>query len=85
MSEPLKITELKMTCSACPSQWEGRLSDGSLLYARFRHGYFYVTIDGDKIFGTDIEGGSDGVMGTDKMLRLVKRFTGLELEVPKDE
>lgn len=31
------------TCSACPSQWEGKLDDGKrMFYARFRHGHFYL-------------------------------------------
>lgn len=31
------------TCCACPSQWEGKLTDGKrMFYARFRHGHFYV-------------------------------------------
>lgn len=32
------VVELKMTCLACPAQWEGRMSDGRWVYVRFRHG-----------------------------------------------
>lgn len=32
------VTSLRRTSIACPSQWEGTLDDGRVLYARFRHG-----------------------------------------------
>lgn len=33
-----KVVALKKTCIACPSQWEGILKDGRVVYARYRHG-----------------------------------------------
>jgi hypothetical protein len=33
-----KVVALKKTCIACPSQWEGALKDGRVVYARYRHG-----------------------------------------------
>ena len=72
------VTELEMTCSACPSQWEGRLEDGRFLYARYRWGYLSVTVadtldlairgDGEILASKDIGGGLDGVMDTHTML-----------------
>ena len=38
MSEPLKVVQLSQTCTACPSQWEGRLSNGDYVYIRYRWG-----------------------------------------------
>ena len=32
------VTSLKKTCTACPSQWEGELEDGRMLYVRYRWG-----------------------------------------------
>jgi hypothetical protein len=74
---PLDLVELRMTCSACPSQWEGRLADGRYIYARYRWGHLTVgsgaTI-GDAVnsYSDLYEGehgdGLDGVMGTDSML-----------------
>lgn len=32
------------TCTACPSQWEAVLNDGTMMYARFRWGHFYVVV-----------------------------------------
>lgn len=34
----------RMTCSACPSQWEGKADDGRVIYVRFRHGEFTAGI-----------------------------------------
>ena len=39
-----KLKELKQTCFACPSQWEGRTTDGRFVYVRFRHGRLSVGI-----------------------------------------
>jgi hypothetical protein len=36
----VKVAEYKRTCIACPSQWEGRLTDGRYFYVRFRWGHF---------------------------------------------
>ena len=38
------MLNLKKTCLACPSQWEGALEDGRTVYARFRHGHLSVGI-----------------------------------------
>lgn len=32
------ITHIIQTCSACPSQWEGKFADGDWLYIRYRWG-----------------------------------------------
>lgn len=42
-----KVVALKKTCTACPSQWEGTLEDGRLIYARYRHGALSVGIGED--------------------------------------
>jgi hypothetical protein len=31
-----KIIECKKTCDSCPSQWEIKLDDGHMMYARYR-------------------------------------------------
>lgn len=33
-----EVAELRLTCSASPSQWEGRLADGRPIYIRYRWG-----------------------------------------------
>lgn len=34
----VKISSIRRTSSACPSQWEGSTEDGKIVYFRFRHG-----------------------------------------------
>ena len=38
------ITELTNTCTACPSQWEGKTADGQHVYIRFRGGHGRIGI-----------------------------------------
>ena len=38
------IVWLKQTCIACPSQWEGKLSDGRMVYIRYRWGHLSIRI-----------------------------------------
>ena len=40
----MKVQELKQTCYACPSQWEGKLSSGQYIYIRYRWGVLRVGI-----------------------------------------
>ncbi len=44
MIAPLELTDLVQTCSACPSQWEGRTADGQVLYVRYRFGWLYAAV-----------------------------------------
>lgn len=41
------MVALKKTSLACPSQWEGELEDGRMLYARYRHGEMSVGVGND--------------------------------------
>ena len=40
----ITITEIKRTCWACPSQWEGKTKDGRAVYIRFRWGCLSVNV-----------------------------------------
>jgi hypothetical protein len=40
----MKLVKLIRTCIASPSQWDGELDDGRLVYIRFRHGYCSVCV-----------------------------------------
>jgi len=40
----MEIKNLKMTCWACPVQWECHTDGGRMLYVRFRHGRFTINI-----------------------------------------
>lgn len=45
--EQRKVTALRKTSTACPSQWEGTLEDGRAVYARYRHGHLSVGVGDD--------------------------------------
>ena len=65
MPHALVIVELKQTCKAAPSQWEGRLADDRPLYIRYRWGELTVSVGppgsaldaavgGDRLFEGDV-------------------------------
>jgi hypothetical protein len=79
----MKPISLVMTCSACPSQWEGKLDDERMFYARFRHGWFYISVSegptddpfdaitDNYVLELEHEGeGHDGIMSTELMMEL---------------
>ena len=41
------LTELRMTCFACPAQWEGRTADGRHVCVRYRYGALSVGFGAD--------------------------------------
>ena len=41
---PLKVVELEQTCTASPSQWEGKADDGRFVYVRFRWGHLRIGV-----------------------------------------
>lgn len=55
---------LKKTCLACPSQWEGTLEDGRIVYARYRHGALSVGV-GDDVHEAIRNGMSDQALYAD--------------------
>lgn len=40
------VAEDRMTCAACPMQWEGKLKDGRDFYFRYRWGTAYLGVSG---------------------------------------
>lgn len=79
---PPRVILLDQTCTACPSQWEGRTDDGRHVYIRYRGGWLSAgiaaTIDEavrtDTFFGTNIGTEFDGWMDEATMRRLVTVF-----------
>lgn len=63
------LSTLRQTCSACPSQWEGKLTNGSNLYVRYRYGTLRVDIDGQSVFSTDIGDQWDGSITWENVIR----------------
>lgn len=85
------VTKIKRTCYACPSQWEGKLSDGRMFYIRYRGGRFEVrtsdgptdnlqdAVIGKTIFLNPVLGGPfDGYMSNEIMLKIIQDFFNLD-------
>ena len=77
-----KIKKIRMTCHACPSQWDGELVDGGYLYVRFRWGTLRVDIDGNTVFEWESGDSFDGYMSLETVQSLTSHlldFTGAEI------
>lgn len=48
-----EIAEVECTCTACPSQFEGRLANGAYFYARYRSARIRIGIDGTLAMAVD--------------------------------
>ncbi len=83
----MMVSEIKRTCGACPSQWEGRLDDGRFLYVRFRWGSFGFGIGASESAAVEnckdpvlLDRGRDGYMSDkDMVLQLAQH----EIVVPE--
>jgi len=88
-----KIKKLERTCFACPSQWEGELEDGRMIYIRYRWGCLEVSIskntikdvsdavEGRPIYQKYIGGDYDGVMDNEEMLSILKDVIECDIEI----
>ena len=65
----MKLRSSKMTCSACPSQWDAVTEDGDEVYIRYRHGHLTVSDfpGGKNIISMPWGGAGMGVMSTEEM------------------
>jgi len=82
MMEKIKIKNCEKTCGAFPSQWDMIDDNGRELYARLRHGIFYVSLIpwtiGEKEIISIIWRGENnssdnfGLMSTSRMIELTK-------------
>ncbi len=68
------VIELECTCSACPSQWEGKTVDEQYVYIRYRWGFLTVGIGKthedavwDETSCQKIGDEYDGTMNTEEM------------------
>lgn len=68
------VVDVIQTCGACPSQWEGRTSDGRVVYVRYRYGWLKVgfgdTLEAavdDHTIGLALGGGYDGVLSFEEL------------------
>ena len=69
----MKINDIVMTCSACPSQWDAKTEHGEYVYIRYRWGSFRIDINGEQIHNEMIGDGLDGSMTTEEMLEIVEK------------
>lgn len=70
----MEIKEMICTCGACPTQYEIKLTDGRMVYVRYRWGYLsirisenqtdniYDAVEGKEIFADQLGGEYDGVL-----------------------
>ena len=77
----IRITSLRNTCTACPAQWEGKLSDGQDIYIRYRWGHLDARIgptldeailSGGTIFEWYSDNSLDGFMTYEELKELTK-------------
>ena len=81
------IKTLKQTCKACPSQWEGTLDDGRIIYIRYRSGFFSISVadsmktmfDNHPIITRDTGDWLDGYMSEDELSTILDE-EGIEME-----
>lgn len=80
----MKVVSITQTCNACPSQWEGTLDDGRMVYVRYRWGGLSIrvsnlptkkvmeAVDGEEIFYKDIGDGLDGILEYSKLVEITE-------------
>jgi hypothetical protein len=73
------IKEIQQTCSACPSQWEGKTDKGEELYCRYRWGYLSVEINNKVIFGEQLGNDFHGIMDIDELIKYTKNVLNFEI------
>ena len=56
----IQVKTLTQTCNACPSQWEGELTNGEELYIRYRGSYLSIRVNNKEIWGNFIGNSLDG-------------------------
>lgn len=80
------VDSITQTCVACPSQWEGKLKDGRMFYARYRWGRLSIEVskeptnnvymamgeDGELIYNEGLGDEYDGVLGQAELIDKMK-------------
>ena len=76
------LKELRQTCEACPSQWEGTTEDERPIYVRYRWGHLSIRIGnpgesieaavgGAELVSEQLGDELDGYIDEDKVLRII--------------
>ena len=75
-----KVAHLTMTCSACPTQWEGETEEGVAIYIRYRYGSLTLDLDNETVFQASIGDGLDGIIEPAEIARQLSKhldFSGV--------
>jgi len=78
---PVEVEEIRQTCTACPSQWEGRTTDERPIYIRYRWGVLSVrlgppggdlpsAVDGPELYCSEECGDGNGVIELDEVCKV---------------
>lgn len=65
------LKTVTQTCMGCPSQWSGKLDDGTELYVRYRWGWLTASVEGpagEQILSRQIGDQFDGVISWDEVV-----------------
>jgi len=80
----LEIKNIRKTCSACPTQWEGYLDDGRMFYIRYRYGRLafrisetptdnvYDAVSGEALYMEQIGDDLDGFISLSRVKEALK-------------
>ena len=91
----LNVVKLRKTCMISPSQWEGKLDDGRMIYIRYRFGTLYIYVSKNKtnnisdcfknspIYEERIGGAYDGLLEFDDLKKHTKDIIKYSIKVDK--
>ena len=72
-SDKPAVKSIEQTCFACPSQWEGKTTEGERLYCRYRYGILSVSVgegvDRQVLMSRDMGDPWGGVMNLVQLIR----------------
>lgn len=74
-----RIVHIREFGGACPTQLEGETDQEQSVYARFRHGFLRVDVNGETVFHKCLSDHLDGALSYDQL----KAATRGEIEWPE--
>ncbi len=81
----MKVVSIIQTCGGCPSQWEGKLDDGRMIYIRYRYGGLAINISalptddvgeaviGDYLFKKQVGENLDGYITLPEVISIIEK------------
>ena len=86
MTVKYDLAEINQTSFACPSQWEGKLTDGRMFYIRYRHSVFtfyvsenptnnlYDAMKGGPLVRHETDEDDGGWMGINQVISILESY-----------